>query len=188
MKIDERISRVREYALDPYIEPKTTFEKAWLNSVKDYIADSWRNWDNPDNFYKDLEYYRGLSLSVRDFKSNNNIILYSGGKESFLTKKIFDYFGVPYRLAIVKEVNGYEGPELNEFVDNNIKADIVLESELFKIGAISHYGRHLPAVYYYTLLLLKKYPNNVVWVGCEYSTPEWTKEWSKEELLYFSKN
>lgn len=176
MKIKDRISRVREFALDPYIEPKTPFEKAWLASVKDYLGDCWKSWDNPESYIKDIAYQRGLSMSVKDFTNYNNIILYSGGKESFLTRKIFDYFKVPYRLAIVKEINGYEGPELNEFVDNNIEADIVVDSELFKFGAISHFGRHLPAVYYYTLLLLNKYPGSIIWTGCEYTTPEWSHQ------------
>ncbi|NCD42369.1 MAG: hypothetical protein EOL88_09790 [Bacteroidia bacterium] len=173
MKIDERLLRVREMALNPYIEPKTHFEKAWLNSVKDYNNDSWYNWDHPDNFIHEIEYKRGLRYSVGDFKSGLNIILYSGGKESLLTKLIFDFYKIPYKLATIKEINGYDGPYINEFVDEFVDSDIFVESEMFRFGAIPQYGRHLPASYYYTLLILKRHPGARVFLGCEYSPIEW---------------
>jgi len=173
MKVEERISRVREFALNPYIEPQTHFEKAWLYSVRDYNNDSWYNWENADKYISEIDYLRRIPRSIQKFKDRLNVILYSGGKESMLTCKIFDHFNVPYKLATVKEINGWEGPEVGQFVDSSVEKDFIVESEMFKFGAIPQFGRHLPASYYYTLLILQKYPNACVWLGCEYSPIEW---------------
>lgn len=100
-----------------------------------------------------------VEKNIESMKDKTNYVLYSGGKESLLTCKILDFYGVEYKKVLFDE-------SVKSFSDNiYAEADIILGSEVIEEYGNDLYGKHIPLIAYYSSVLADLFPHSVIWIG-----------------------
>jgi len=98
-------------------------------------------------------------MSIESMLDKEHYVLYSGGKESMLTCKILDFYGINFKKVVIREsVKNIPKEVIDE-------ADVVISSEMIETYANDHLGAHIPLIGYYIGLIGELYPNSVIWVG-----------------------
>jgi len=103
-----------------------------------------------------------IEMKLKNFKNKENIVLFTGGKDSLLTCQILDFHEIPYKTLFIKE----KGKSFKK-----IKADIRLKSKLCEeYSSPTHHSKNIPLLYAYYLMVLEKFPGSILWTGGEYRT------------------
>lgn len=105
MNIHKRKSNIVDMYYNPWITPTSRFEAFHLASVRDHG----RNEHSPAPDEKTSP----VSMRIFSLHNKMNVLLYSGGKESFLTACILDHYAIPCtknyilkRLGLLEIQNG----------------------------------------------------------------------------------
>lgn len=166
MRIEERLKRINEFCYNPYVELEniTPFESLYVNSIRDFgrdmsIVDG--------NYFK----FDNKAVSFDELRDKRHFIMWTGGKESFLTSKILNFFGIKYEKItfLEKHRSGAFNAGTESYVNNGkLNSDFVKSSTLIDDVATNSWGASVPILYSYVLRILQEYPGSVVWIGSEY--------------------
>lgn len=170
MKIEDRIKRIKEFCYNPYVElpNMTEFEKLYTNSIKDFG----REISMID--YPAFKSINSRSIDLETMKKKRHVLLWTGGKESLLTSKILDYFGIKYvKITFVESTQGgidFSGGTGSFIDEGHLITDVVKKSTCVADCASNSWGASVPILYNYILEIIKDYPDCVIWVGSEYTS------------------
>ncbi len=174
---------------NPWTVPQTYFEQWHLASVKDYG----RNEHTEELFILG----QPEETKLTSFYEKRNILLYSGGKESFLTANILDFYGIKYEKLFIDETGDIRDSEKHECyndVARQIKdsCDHVIESNVIeKYITSNRFGRNFPITYYYILDTMERFECANVLVGAEWLSGRFLHNQIKYEhsdILYHDLN
>ncbi len=129
MKARTRIERMKEFCYNPYVDlsDKTNFENLYVNSMKDFGREvSMIDYDGFDRIQR-------VEMNLEEMiTGHKHILFWTGGKESYLTSKILDYYGVNYKcVTFVESKKGgidFSGGTDSFIKDGYLKPDIVRSS------------------------------------------------------------
>ena len=165
MRIRDRKQRVVDLYHNPFLMPLSLFEAKHLSSVRDFK----RN-DYSENINAPIK----ECVDIQEFKDADNIVLYSGGKESFLTSKILTHFDIPHKKLFIQEIGTIRDSEKHS-IYNEISEEIKSSCDFIYPSRILHntirsnqFGRNFMITYYYILEALEMYPGCNLFVGAEW--------------------
>jgi len=170
MKIEDRIKRMNEFCMNPYIEleNKTNFECLFTSSIKDFG----RDYSMID--YPNFKHVKRQEVNIEDMRKKRHILFWTGGKESLLTSKILDYYNIKYiKVTFVESTKGdidFSGGTAAFLEDGRLVTDVIKKSSCVADLASNTWGASVPILYRYILDIIKDYPDCVVWIGSEYTS------------------
>lgn len=185
MQIKCRKDSIISSYYNPWKMPANMFESWHLSSCKDYGRNE-HSVDIPLPQVKSL-------MNIENLRSRKNYILYSGGKESFVTRKLLDYYRVNYELVFIderSEIRRLEKHDNYNVVAKTIKDEchhIIESNVLDEVITSDRFGRNFTITYWYILECLERFGNANILVGSEWLSPKFLHNQMKYEhsdLLY----
>ncbi|NCD42370.1 MAG: hypothetical protein EOL88_09795, partial [Bacteroidia bacterium] len=172
MNINDRINRIGEFCYNPYVDlpNKTNFENLYINSMRDFG----REISMLD--YCDFKNIKQKVVDVNDLAGlgKKHFVLWTGGKESYLTRKILDFYGVDYKTITFVESEScgidFSGGTRKFIEEKHLTPDIIKQSTCVADLATNSWGSSVPILYKYILEIIKDYPGCVLWIGSEYTS------------------
>ena len=185
MRIKCRKDNIISSYYNPWKVPTCSFEQWHLPSCRDYG----RNEFSVDNPFPVEKY----SPDIENMRNKKNYILYSGGKESFLTRVILKHFNIPFELVFIDErgvIRDSEKHSEYDKISKKIKNDcdhIINSNIIERVITSNRFGRNFTITYWYILECLERFGDANIFVGAEWLSPKFLHSQMKYEhsdLLY----
>jgi len=187
-EIWERKENIIEMYYNPYTMPVDRFDGWHLSSVRD----KGRKATSGDLFYQANK----TKMNISDLGHKDCYVLYSGGKESFLTCKILEFYGIEYKKIFISELGDIRDSEKGEGYDEisafHREGCIHIDSTVIHDNVASNrFGRNFPITYWYILHCMERFGDANYLVGAEWLSTNYLHNEMKFEhsdMLYADLN